>query len=122
MLSEYCMGLLLLHWVISSVSLILVAYALPGIEVRGLGPALVAPIGIGLVNATVGFVLKVLTLPLTVLSFGLFLLIINGLMLQLTSMLVPGFYVAGFWSAFFGAIALSIISLFLRSLLTPSID
>ena len=116
------MGALLLHWSISSVSLIIVAYFLPGIDVAGLGAALIAPIGIGLVNATLGFVLKVLTLPLTVLSFGLFLLIINGLMLQLTSLLVPGFYVAGFWSAFFGAIALSIISLILRCLLTPPID
>ncbi len=112
------MGVLLLHWLISSASLFIVAYLLPGIELGGLGPALIAPIGIGLVNATIGFVLKVLTLPITVLSFGLFLLIINGLMLQLTSLIVPGFYVAGFWSAFFGAIALSIISMLLRSLLT----
>ncbi|MDH3444720.1 MAG: phage holin family protein, partial [Deltaproteobacteria bacterium] len=88
-----------------------------GIEVAGLGPAIIAPIVIGLVNATVGFVLKVLTLPLTVLSFGVFLLVVNALMLQLTSFLVPGFYVADFLSAFIGAIALSIVGLILRSLL-----
>jgi len=108
---------LLLHWAISAVSLMIVAYLFPGIELSGLGAALVAPIVIGLINATIGFVLKILTLPLTVLTLGIFWLIINALMLQLAAALVPGFYVAGFWSAFFGAIVLSLVSLFLRSLL-----
>ena len=107
---------LLLHWFISTVSLLVVAYIIPGIEVRGLGTALIAPIVIGLVNATIGFVLKVVTLPLTLLTLGLFWLVINALMLQLASHLVPGFYVSGFWSAFFGAIVLSLVSMFLRSL------
>jgi putative membrane protein len=110
-------GTLLLHWLLSSVSLFIVAYLFPGIEVVGLGSALLAPIVIGLVNATIGFVLKILTFPLTLLTFGIFLLVINALMLQLASFLVPGFYVAGFWSAFFGAIVLSIVSTVLRSLL-----
>lgn len=83
-----------------------------------MGAALLAPIVIGLVNATIGFVLKILTLPLTLLTFGVFLLVINALMLQLTSFLVPGFYVSSFWSAFFGAIVLSVVSMILRSLLT----
>ena len=111
------MASLLLHWLISALSLLIAAYLLPGIEVAGLGPALVAPVVIGLVNATLGFILKVLTLPLTLLTFGLFLLVINALMLQLASFLVPGFYVAGFWSAFFGAIVLSLVSMVFRSLL-----
>jgi len=109
---------LLLHWFISAASLMIVAYLLPGIEVTGLGAALLAPIVIGLVNATIGFVLKILTFPLTLLTFGIFLLVINALMLQLASVLVPGFYVADFWSAFFGAIVLSIVSTILRALLT----
>jgi len=109
---------LLLHWVISAASLMIVAYLFPGIKVTGLGAALLAPIVIGLVNATIGLVLKILTFPLTLLTFGIFLLVINALMLQLASVLVPGFYVADFLSAFFGAIVLSIVSMTLRALLT----
>jgi putative membrane protein len=110
------MSALLLHWLVSSVSLMIVAYLFPGISLNGLGAAILAPVVIGLANATVGFVLKIVTLPLTVLTLGLFWLIINALMLQLAALLVPGFYVAGFWSAFFGAIVLSIVSMILRSL------
>jgi putative membrane protein len=106
---------LLIHWLISAVSLLIVAYILPGIEVRGFGTALIAAIVIGLINATLGLILKILTLPLTLLTFGLFLLVINALMLQLASTLVPGFFVSGFWSAFFGAIVLSLVSMILRS-------
>jgi putative membrane protein len=62
-------------------------------------------------------VLKILTLPLSLLSFGLFFLVINAFMIQLAAALVPGFFVNGFWSAFFGAIALSLISMALRNLL-----
>lgn len=112
------MRVLLLHWIISAASLWVVAYLLPGIEVRGLGTALIASIVIGLVNATVGLILKIVTLPLTILTLGLFWLVINALMLQLAASLVPGFYVAGFWSAFFGAIVLSLVSMLLRFLLT----
>jgi putative membrane protein len=113
---------LLVHWLISTASLWVVAYFFPGIAVSGLGAALIASLVIGLVNATLGLILKVLTFPLTLLTFGLFLLIINALMLQLASFLVPGFFVAGFWSAFFGAIVLSLVSMFLRSLLTLDED
>ncbi len=108
---------LLLHWLVSSLSLIVVAYLMPGIRLEGIGAALIAPLVIGLVNATVGFVLKILTLPLTLLTLGLFWLVINALMLQLAAYLVPGFFVAGFWWAFVGAILLSIVSMILRSLI-----
>lgn len=111
------MGSLLFHWLISTVSLLIVGYLFPGISLDGLAAAVIAPVMIGLINATLGFLLKILTLPLTLLSFGLFLLVINALMLQLAAFLVPGFYVAGFGSAFFGAIALSLVSMLLRSLL-----
>ena len=110
------MGALLLHWLISAVSLLIVTYILPGIQVRGFGTALIAAIVIGLINATLGFMLKILTFPLTLLTFGLFLLVINALMLKLASSLVPGFFIAGFWWAFFGAIVLSIVSMALHSL------
>ena len=72
---------------------------------------------IGFVNATIGLVIKILTLPLTLLTFGVFWLVINALMLLLASALVPGFIIHGFWSAFFGAIVLSIVSTILSSLL-----
>ncbi|MGH7874449.1 MAG: phage holin family protein [Candidatus Binatia bacterium] len=111
------MPALLLHWFISSLSLIIVAYLFPGISLNGAGAAIVAPVAIGLINATLGFILKLVTLPLTVLTLGLFWLVINGLMLQLAAYLVPGFYVAGFASAFFGAIVMSIVSMILRSLI-----
>jgi putative membrane protein len=107
---------LIVHWLISTASLIIAAYLIPGIEIRGLGAALIAAIVIGLVNATIGFILKILTLPLTVVTLGLFWLVINALMLQLAAALVPGFYVSGFWSAFFGAIILSLVNMVLRSL------
>jgi putative membrane protein len=106
---------LLLHWLISALSLMIVAYLFPGIQLQGLGAALIAPIVIGLINATIGLILKIITFPLTVLTLGIFWLIINALMLQLAAAVVPGFYVAGFLSAFFGAIVLSIVSMILRS-------
>lgn len=111
------MGNLVINWLLSSLSLVIVAYLIPGFEVQGLAAALIAPVVIGLVNATVGFIVKILTLPLSLLTFGLFLLVINALMLELAAFLVPGFSVNGFFSAFFGAIALSLVSTLLRHLL-----
>ena len=109
---------LLVHWAISAISLVIVAYLIPGIRLDGLGPALLAPLVIGLVNATVGFIVKIVTFPITILSLGIFLLVINALMLMLAAYLVPGFAVAGFWSAFFGAIVISLVGMILRSMLT----
>jgi putative membrane protein len=107
----------LIHWFISTASLMIVAFLFPGIEVRDFGTALIAPIVIGLVNATLGLLVKLLTLPLTVLTLGIFWLVINALMLQLAAAMVPGFFIAGFWSAFFGAIVLSIVSSILSLLI-----
>jgi putative membrane protein len=69
---------------------------------------------VGLVNATLGVILKVVTFPLTIVTFGIFWLVINALMLQLAAMLVPGFAINGFTPALWGAIALSIINLLFR--------
>jgi len=112
------MLILLLHWLISAVSLLVVAHLIPGITVTGVGAVLIAPIVIGLVNATLGFILKLMTLPLTVLTLGLFWLVINALMLQFAAFLVPGFYIASFWSAFFGAIVMGLVSMLLRGLVS----
>jgi|ERR1051325_10462359 len=111
------MTALLLHWLVSAASLLIVAYLLPGIEIRGLGTALIAPIVIGFLNATIGLILKLITLPLSILTLGIFWFVINALMLLLASSLVPGFFVANFWSAFFGAIVLSLVSTILRHVL-----
>ena len=107
---------LIVHWLISAASLMVAAYLIPGIQLQGIGPALIAPIVIGLVNATIGFLVKIITFPITILTLGIFLLVINALMLMFAAYLVPGFAVAGFWPAFFGAIVLSIVSMILRSL------
>lgn len=105
---------LLVHWLLSALSLIIVAHIVPGFEVAGFGTALIAAIIIGLVNATLGFILKILTLPLTIFTFGIFLLVINALMLMFAASVVSGFAVHSFWSAFFGAIVLSLVNFILR--------
>ena len=108
--------ILIIHWLLSALSLLLVAHLVPGIELRGFGTALVAAVVFGLVNATLGFILKILTLPLTIVTFGLFLFVINAVMLKLAAALVPGFAVEGFVPALLGAIILSAISFVLRFL------
>ena len=72
---------LIVHWLLSALSLLIVAHLVPGFEVRSFGTALLAAVVIGLVNATLGFILKVFTPPLTILTLGLFLIVINALML-----------------------------------------
>src|SRR6266852_1356258 len=84
----------------------------PGITLRGkpLWPALLAGLVLALINAVVRPILKVLTLPLTLLTLGLFLFVLNAFCLWLTSAIVPGFDVHGFWAAFLGALLISVVS------------
>src|SRR4051794_1262172 len=110
---------LLIHWLLSAVLLIVVAHVVPGIAVNGFVAALIAALVIGLVNATLGTILKVITFPLTIFTFGIFLIIINALMLMVASRLVSGFHVSGFVPAFWGALLLSILHMVLRWV-TPS--
>jgi putative membrane protein len=105
---------LLLNWIASAASLLLVAHFVRGFEVSSFFAAMIAAGVVGLVNATLGVILKVVTFPLTIVTFGIFWLVINALMLQLAAMLVPGFAINGFAPAFWGAIALSIINLLFR--------
>ena len=107
---------LLTNWFLSALSIVIVAHLIPGFAVRSFGTALIAAVVIGLINASIGIVVKLLTLPLTILTFGLFLLVINALMLLFASALVPGFIVSGFLPAFFGAIVLSLVNTVLREL------
>ena len=110
------MGTLLIAWLISAVSLLIVGHIIPGFEVQSFGSALIAAVVIGLINATVGLFLKIITFPLSILTFGIFLLVINALMLMFASSLLSGFTVTGFWAAFFGAIVLAIVNMLFRSL------
>ena len=108
---------LLLNWLLSAISLLIVSHLVPGFYVHGFTAALIAAVVIGLINATLGFFLKVITLPLTVVTLGLFWLVINALMLMFASkLLAPNFVVHGFWPAFWGAIVLALINMVLKSL------
>ncbi|MGD0792099.1 MAG: phage holin family protein [Terriglobales bacterium] len=111
---------LLLHWVLSALAVWIVAHIVPGISVSGPVAALIAALVIGLVNATLGLLLKILTFPLTMLTLGLFWFVINALMLELAAALVPGFYVRGFIPALIGAVMLSLVSSVLQWLVMPS--
>jgi putative membrane protein len=106
---------LLVQWLLSAFALLVVSNILPGIKLDGLGSALVAALIIGLLNATVGFFLKVVTFPLSVLTLGVFLLVINGLMILLASKIVHGFHVAGFWPAFWGAVVLALLGVLIQA-------
>ena len=107
---------LLVHWVLSAISLLVVAHFVPGFVVRGFGTALIAAVVIGFVNGTLGLILKLLTLPITIITFGLFLLVINALLLKLASLFTPGFKVHGFLSAVLGSLVLTILTAILRLL------
>jgi putative membrane protein len=107
---------LLLHWILSAIALLVVSRLVPGFHVHGLGPALIASLVIGLLNATVGFFLKIITFPLSILTLGIFLLVINGLMILLASSVVPGFRVNGFGPAFWGAVVLTLLGMVIRAL------
>jgi len=100
---------LLLHWIVNAVALLIVSRIVPGFQVATIGAALVAVIVIGLLNATLGLILKIITLPLGILTLGLFFLVINAVMLLLASRVVPGFAVRTFGAAFIGAIVLALI-------------
>mgnify|MGYP001370428986 FL=1 len=108
---------LLLVWLINAVALVAVAYLLPGIAVSSFVVALIAALVLGLVNAVIRPVLIVLTLPATLLTLGLFIFAINGLLFWLVGSFVTGFVVAGFWWGVLGAIAYSIVSWALSALL-----
>ncbi len=107
---------LLVNWVLSALSLLIVAHVVPGFYVRGFWAAVWAALAIGLINATLGLFLKVITFPLTVVTLGIFWLVINALMLMVASALLRGFAVRGFGAAFIGAIVLALVNLVLKAL------
>lgn len=109
---------MLLHWILNAAALLIVSHFVQGFVVNNLISAMIAVVIIGLFNATFGLLLKVITLPLGILTFGLFFLVINAFILKFSSEFVPGFRVDTFKAAFLGALALMVLHL-LFGFLTP---
>lgn len=107
---------LLANWLLSAVALLIVSHVVVGFQVDTLGTALIAALVFGLLNATVGLLLKLVTLPFVILTFGIFLLVVNAVVLELASGFVPGFHIRSFGAAFWGAAVLAIIQMLFRFL------
>ncbi|HEV2054379.1 MAG TPA: phage holin family protein [Methylomirabilota bacterium] len=105
---------------VNALAIVLAASILPGISVDGIVPALAAAVLLGLVNAFVRPVLLILTLPITLVTLGLFLLVLNGLCFWLVASLVKGFHVAGFGSAMLGALVISAVSWIVTAFMSDS--
>lgn len=105
----------LLHWAILSLALWASSHVFSGIKFSSPSALIIAALLLGFVNAIVRPLLVLFTLPLTLITLGVFLLVINALMILLVSALVQGFFVSGFWTAFFAAIFISILSWFIGS-------
>jgi len=101
----------LVHWAITALSLWVASYVFKGLKFDKASSLVIAALLLGLANAVVKPLLIVLTLPLTLVTFGLFLLVINALMILLVAGLVRGFTVASFWTAFFASIFISLLSI-----------
>jgi putative membrane protein len=108
---------LIVVWLINTVSLLAVAYLMPGVVVQNFFTAVIAAMVLALVNAVIRPILILLTLPATLLTLGLFIFVINGLLFWFVGSLIQGFVVQGFWAGFFGAIVYSLISWLLSALL-----
>lgn len=108
---------LLVRWLINALALILVSKIVPEFHVRGFIDALIAALVFGFVNSTLGLLLKILTFPFTILTFGLFLIVINAVMLKMAASIAPGFEVSTWKAAIIGAILLSLITSFLHWLI-----
>jgi putative membrane protein len=100
---------LIIRWAASAIALYIVTLLIPGVVVTGITATIIAALVIGLVNATLGGLLKLLTLPIGCMTLGISSLIINALMFWLASSLVPGFHVTGFIPAFLGSIVMSFV-------------
>ena len=101
---------LLGRWLLTSLAILIVPYFVGGVQVNGLGTALVAAFLLGILNVTVKPLLILFTLPLTLVTFGFFLLVVNALVFQLAGSLLPGLHVASFGSAFLASLVVSLVS------------
>ena len=107
---------ILLLWLLNALALLAVTYLLPGIQVSGVGYALIAALGLSLINTLVRPILAILTLPITVLTLGLFYLVLNGFLFWLASAFLPGFQVDGALAAVLGAVLYGVIAWVLSAL------
>jgi len=105
---------LLLRWLIQTIAILVAAYVLKGIDVTGFVPALAAAALLGILNAFVRPLLLLLTLPLNILSLGLFTFVINAFLLKMASLVIEGFTVEGFWAALLGSLFISFVSALLN--------
>jgi len=105
---------LLLRWFIQTIAILAAAYVLKGIDVTGFVPALAAAALLGILNAFVRPLLLLLTLPLNILSLGLFTFVINAFLLKIASLVIEGFTVEGFWAALLGSLFISFVSALLN--------
>ena len=112
----------LAHWGITSLSLWVASFIFHGISFTNKKSLFISALLLGLANAVIRPVVIILTIPLTLVTFGFFLLVINALMMLLVSALVPGFRISGFWTAFFASIVVTILSLFVGMLIFQSED
>src|SRR3982750_4609894 len=108
---------LLIVWLVNTLALLGVAYLMPSVHVESLGTAVIAAALLALANAVIRPILVLLTLPVTILTLGLFIFVINGLLFLGVGSFVPGFHVGGFWPGVFGAIVYSVISWLLSALI-----
>ena len=106
---------ILIDWCISALVILVIAYILPGVAVASFFTALVLALVLGLINAFIKPVFIILTLPLTVLSLGLFMFVINALLIMLAAHIVPGFHVSGFWWALLFSLLLSVANAFVKN-------
>lgn len=100
----------LLRLIIGALAVIVASFLLPGVDIDNALTAILVAAVLALLNAVIKPILVILTIPITVFTFGLFLLVINALMIMLASRIVPGFHIAGFWTAFFFSIILSLVN------------
>lgn len=107
---------LLVKLLLNSLSVLIAAYILPGVKVDGYFTALVVAVILGIVNTVVKPILLLVTLPINILTLGLFTFVINALLILLVGSIVPGFTVAGFWVALLFSLVLSLINSFLQTL------
>ena len=109
-----------IRWLMTTVAVLVAAHLVPGISYEGWGTLLGASLLLGIINAFVRPILLLLSLPFIIITMGLFIFVINALLLLLVSKIIPAFQVSGFWSAFFGAIIISMVSWILSSFFRAS--
>ncbi len=110
----------LVHWLLAALTLMVTAHVVPGMEVKSFVAALLASLVIGVVNVLVYPVITLLTLPLTIITFGLFLLIVNGLCLKIAAALTPGFEIVGLLPAVIGSVVLTVLGWLVRFVFYPA--